>query len=192
MVRFAAPPSPAAPPRPNHSSRLSGPSLFEARKDRGLPDQQKGASNERTGSGNPAAPEVITEIELHWVRLLSYDTIADFLSAIASYTCDSKPNDGKYTNPHQAIVGALTKALWENQQITEFADLDGQGWGDLECTFVGLATDWYFNQREALRKMRADASDPRAQLSSEEIVEQAARGMAEAVSEVLNTKAPRH
>jgi len=29
----------------------------------------------------------------------------------------------------------------KTQRITEFADLDGQDWGELHCTFVGLATD---------------------------------------------------
>jgi hypothetical protein len=102
------------------------------------------------------APEVVTEIELHSVRLLSYGTIEEFLSAIASFVCDRNPKDSKsYTNPNQAIVGALTKALWGTQQITGFADLDGQDWGELECSFVGLATNWYFNRRQALQKKRA-------------------------------------
>jgi hypothetical protein len=131
-------------------------------------------------SYDATAPEVITEIELHSVRLLHYDRIEEFLSAIASYTCDRKAKDGNYTNPNQAIVGALTKALWETQQITEFADLDGQDWGELHCTFVGLATGWYFNQREALRKKRADTSDPRAQLpTKEEIIEKLQSEMSE-------------
>jgi hypothetical protein len=144
-------------------------------------------------SYDAATPEVITEIEIDMVRLLSYDTIGGFLSTIASYVCERNPKDSKsHTNPNQAIVGALTKALWDTHHISEFADLDGQGWGELHCSFVGLATPWYFNRREALRKKRADASDPRAQLSTEEIVEQAARGMAEAVSEAMTPKAPRH
>src|SRR5262249_30438907 len=125
---------------------------------------------------NDATPEVITEIELRWVRLLSYDTIDDFLGAIAGFVCDRNTKDGKYTDPNQAIVGALTKALWGTQEITEFGDLDGQGWGELQCTFVGLATGWYFNRRDALRKKRADASDPRAQLSTEEILEHTSTG----------------
>jgi hypothetical protein len=133
-----------------------------------------------------ATPKVITEIELHSVRLLHYNTIAGFLSEIASYVCERNPGDGQYTNPNQAIVGAMTKALWGTQEITEFADLDGQDWGELECTFVGPATGWYFNRREALRRKRADASDLRAQVSTKEIVEQ----MSEAVSEALR-KQPR-
>jgi hypothetical protein len=101
-------------------------------------------------------PEVITEIEFDSVRLLTYDTIAGFLGTIADYVCDRNPGDGKYTNPNSAIVGALAKALWETQRISEFADLDGQGWGELHCTFVGLATDWYFRRRQALQEKRID------------------------------------
>jgi len=134
---------------------------------------------------------VRTEIELHSVRLLTYESIAGFLSSIAMHTCESDPEDGKPTDPHQVIVAALTKALWDTQRITEFADLDGQDWGELSLQFNGLATAWYFNRRELLRKKRADTSDPRAQLpTTKEAAEQAARGMAEAVSEALR-KQPR-
>jgi hypothetical protein len=134
-------------------------------------------------------PEVTTEIELRWVRLLSYDTIVDFLSAIAMFVCDSNRKDGKPTNPDQTIAVAVTKALWETQQITQFADLDGQDWGELSLHFCGLPTRLYFDQREALQKKRADASDPRAQLSTKvkEIAEQVRSGM----SEALGTKTPR-
>jgi hypothetical protein len=135
-------------------------------------------------------PNVVTEIELHSVRLLSYESVAGFLSSIAMHTCDKNPKDGKPTDPSQVIVATLTKALWETQRITEFADLDGQDWGDVSLQFNGLATDFYFTRREALRKKRADASDPGAQLpTSQEIAEQA-RGVAEAVAEALG-KQPR-
>jgi len=81
----------------------------------------------RPGHGHSydaATPEVITEIEIDSVRLLSYDTIEDFLSTIASYVCDRNPKDRKsHTDPNQAIVGALTKALWDTHHISEFADL---------------------------------------------------------------------
>jgi hypothetical protein len=103
-----------------------------------------------------AIPEVITEVELHSVRLLSYDTIADFLSAIAMYTCDSNSKDGKSTNPNQAIADALNRALWQSQRITEFADLDGQDWGELSLHLHGLATPFYFKRREALQKKRVE------------------------------------
>src|SRR5262249_16113283 len=66
---------------------------------------------------NDATPEVITEIELRWVRLLVYDTIDDFLGVIAGFVCDRNTKDGKYTDPNQAIVGALTKALKKSRSL---------------------------------------------------------------------------
>jgi hypothetical protein len=50
---------------------------------------------------------------------------------------------------------ATTKALWQNQQITEFEDLDGQDWGELALRLQGKATPWYLDQKEALIKMQA-------------------------------------
>jgi hypothetical protein len=58
-----------------------------------------------------AAPQVITEIELHSVRLLSYDTIADFLSAIASYVCDRKRRGVTTLPPPRAsLLSAVIRA----------------------------------------------------------------------------------
>jgi hypothetical protein len=102
-------------------------------------------------------PKVLTEIELGSVRLLSFDSIGDFLSAIAMCVCDDKAKyeeDEYHTNTNQVIVGALTKALWQSQQITEFADLDGQDWGELSLHLQGRASAWYIDQREALQAKR--------------------------------------
>jgi len=52
----------------------------------------------------------------------------------------------------QTIVGALAKALWQNQQITQFEDLDGQAWGELALHLYGEASRWHFEQREALMR----------------------------------------
>src|SRR5262249_24400042 len=100
-------------------------------------------------------------------------------NSIALHTCENNQKDGKSTNPSEAINAALTNALWQTQHISEYADLDGQGWGELHCTSVGRATDWYFRRREALRKMRADGSTPRE--SAKKILEQ----MSEEISEAL-------
>jgi hypothetical protein len=97
---------------------------------------------------------VMTDIEVESVRLLSFDSITEFLGAIAMHVCDSKNKTDETSDVHQAITTALTKALWKNQQITEFEDLDGQDWGELELHLQGLAPPWYFNRREALRKQR--------------------------------------
>lgn len=102
-----------------------------------------------------AAPRVITEVELQYVRLLSFDNIAGFLGTIAMHVCDDNPKSDEYFNAYQAIVGALTKALWQTQQITEFDDLDGQDWGELQLQLRGVASPWYIRRREALQKARA-------------------------------------
>lgn len=103
----------------------------------------------------PEAPnlttELITTIELHRVRLLRFDSIAEFLGAVARHVCDRDAVGARYTNASQAIIAALTKALWQTQQISEFGDLDGQDWGELSLHLYGLAPTWYFDQREALR-----------------------------------------
>jgi hypothetical protein len=104
-------------------------------------------------------PKVLTEIELNSVRLLSFDSIVDFLNVVALYICDDKAKyeeDEYHTNTNQAIVGALTKALWQSQQITEFADLNGQDWGELSLHLQGRASAWYFERKEALRAKRRE------------------------------------
>jgi len=40
----------------------------------------------------------------------------------------------------------MTKALWSDQRIKEFVDLDGQEWGDLSLQFQGYASDWDFRR----------------------------------------------
>jgi hypothetical protein len=98
-------------------------------------------------------PNVLTEIELGSVRLLSFDNIVHFLGAIAMHICDDTQTSGeygKYTDANKAIVGATTKALWQTQQITEFEE--GQDWGELSLHLNGLVTPWYFDRREALGK----------------------------------------
>lgn len=97
-------------------------------------------------------PNVFTEIELESVRLLSFENITDFLGAIAMHVCNSKQKSDENSDLHQAIADAVMKALWQTQQITEYANLDGQDWGDLELHLRGVAPRWYFNRREALLK----------------------------------------
>jgi hypothetical protein len=102
-----------------------------------------------------ATPKVITEIELDMVRLLTFDNITEFLGAIAMHVCKKHPEDGEYFDANQAILGALTKALWESQTITEYRDLDAPDWGELELHLQGNASDWYFSRRELMQKQRA-------------------------------------
>lgn len=49
-----------------------------------------------------------------------FDNIAEFLGAVAMHVCEDNPKNDENINVNQAIVGALTKALWYNQQITEY------------------------------------------------------------------------
>jgi hypothetical protein len=88
-----------------------------------------------------------------------FDNIAEFLGAVAMHVCEDNSKSDENINVNQAIVGALTKALWYNRQITEYEDLDGQDWGDLSLHFHGQATPWYFNRREALKSSRPNVSD---------------------------------
>ena len=104
-------------------------------------------------------PNVITEIEIDSVRLLSFGSVAGFLKDIAAHVCDSKAKTDSNFDANSAIVGALTKALWETQRITEFEDLDGQGWGQLSLQLHGHASPWYFSRREALQKKPALRSE---------------------------------
>src|SRR5262249_34008193 len=43
------------------------------------------------------APRVITRLRLDYVRLLSFDAVQNFLSAIALHTCDASPNSKGYS-----------------------------------------------------------------------------------------------
>jgi hypothetical protein len=104
---------------------------------------------------NAATPKVLAEIELECVRLLSFDNIAGVLGDIAMHVCKKHPEDGEYFDANQAIVGVLTKALWESQTITEYRDLDAPDWGELELHLQGNASDWYFSRRELMQKQRA-------------------------------------
>jgi hypothetical protein len=128
---------------------------------------------------SPQAPNVITEVQLDSVRLLSFNSIASFLSGIAAYVCDDKAHYEKHerhSDANQAITAALTEALWSNQQITEFEDLDGQGWGELYLHLQGRASHSYFKRREALQaKRRSGQDDGRA------LVRKLAEEMGEAV-----------
>ena len=103
-----------------------------------------------------ATPKVTTEIELDMVRLLTFDTITGFINAIAMHVCEKNPKDGEYFDANKAIFGALIKALWESQTITEHKDLDAPGWGELEFHLQGNASEWYLSRRALIQKQRAE------------------------------------
>jgi hypothetical protein len=99
-------------------------------------------------------PVVRTNIQMNWVRLLSFATLSGFLYSIAEHVCgpDQTANE---TDPiaqgaRSSIDAALTRVLWHTQQIDEF-DISDADYGTLELQFNGFATDWYFRRRQALR-----------------------------------------
>ncbi len=104
------------------------------------------------GDYGAETPAIFTEIELHSIRLLSFDSVAGFLRDIAMHVTDRKAKTDVDFDVNHAIVSALTKALWETQRITEFEDLDGQDWGELSLHLQGHAPSWYFRRREALQR----------------------------------------
>ena len=99
-----------------------------------------------------ATPKVTTEIELGMVQLLTFDTITGFINAIAMHVCEKNPKDGEYFDANKAIFGALIKALWEYQTITEHKDLDAPGWGELEFHLQGNTSEWYLSRRALIQK----------------------------------------
>lgn len=69
----------------------------------------------------PDNPIIYADIELDWVRLLSFDQITDLLHGIAYHLCSDSIQDAT-----SRIHVALTKLLWNDLKITG-TDLDGQG-----------------------------------------------------------------
>jgi hypothetical protein len=89
-------------------------------------------------------PNMHTEIELEYVRLLHYDDIGEFLSAIAVHVCDTTEDRVQW---RMAIESATTRALWQMQHISEFG-MDDEDYGELRLQFNDSA-DWYFRRRSA-------------------------------------------
>ena len=106
------------------------------------------------------APRVITRLRVDYVRLLSFDAVRNFLSAIALHTCDASPDSKEYSQATQAIDRAMTEVLWQTQQISTFG-MNGKDWGKLDLRLDGTA-GWYFERRGALRRNRAGAFAKRA------------------------------
>src|SRR5262249_27445292 len=88
-------------------------------------------------------PNVLTEIELDWVRLLPHDAISGFLSDVALHVRDE---DDDAESHIIAIECAITRVLWETQRVE--TGMDGEGYGELRWQFRGSA-NWYFRRRSA-------------------------------------------
>jgi hypothetical protein len=92
------------------------------------------------------SPRVIAELELEDVRLLSFDSVRDFLVAIALHTCDPAPGSKEYIDAQQAIDRAMTAVVWEAIRVSEY-DF-GADYGQIDLRLDGSA-EWYFRRRKA-------------------------------------------
>jgi hypothetical protein len=111
-------------------------------------------------------PALFTEINLDCVRLLDFDSVTSFLREIAMHVYDSKAKTDVDFDVNHAIDAALIEALWQTQRITQFEDLDGQGWGELSLHLQGHAPAWYFRRREAYEPRGADGRPSSCPLSA--------------------------
>jgi hypothetical protein len=92
--------------------------------------------------------DIYTRLELHWVRLLGYDEVAEFLTILATHVVDPKPQNSEYVAATNAINAAMLKALWDSNRISKF-DLGGDdvNWGELELRLHGTPT-FYSGRRD--------------------------------------------
>jgi hypothetical protein len=90
---------------------------------------------------NVSETNVNASIELQWVRLLGFDTLAEFLGGVATHI-DSSEESGK------RIHAEITRSLWNSLDITP-DDYDGLlDWGELEITLTGNA-QFYFDRKNS-------------------------------------------
>lgn len=96
--------------------------------------------------------EIRASIELVWVRLLSWDTVVDFLHAIAIHIDSSNSFDSGLR-----IQAAMSRCLWDSFIIHD-EDL-GLEWGELTLTLQGFAK-FYFDRKnsEAFNQMKFSAN----------------------------------
>jgi hypothetical protein len=103
-------------------------------------------------------PQVYTNVQIDWSRLLGYRTITEFLDAIASHVTNGSPKSDEYVSVRQGIQAALTEMLWSKHSISEFdrvfANEEDMDWGELNVSFHGAA-EWYITRRNAWHKTAA-------------------------------------
>jgi hypothetical protein len=85
--------------------------------------------------------KVQASIELEWVRLLSWDNLTSFLSAVATHV-----NSADDFNNFANIQGSMSRCLWDSLVVRD-QDL-GLDWGSLEVTLQGMA-DFYFSRKDS-------------------------------------------
>ncbi len=94
---------------------------------------------------SPEKPEVFTDIQLEWPRVLSFSTIHELLAGVASHVCDPNPHTKEYFDARSSINRAIMEVMWRAQQYDE--DDLGHDFGQLELSLHGSAT-WYLYKRQ--------------------------------------------
>ena len=79
-----------------------------------------------------------TEVNIDWMRLLSYGAIQNFLHGIALHVCNADHDTNEYLQTCIGIDRALTRTLWQTQTIMQ-SDLDDQSYGELDLQLEGSA-----------------------------------------------------
>jgi hypothetical protein len=85
-------------------------------------------------------PNIRASINLTWIRLLSWDTVMDFLGSVAAHVDDDVDSHGNSLR----IQNAMNRCLWDSLVI-HYEDF-GLDWGDLDVTLQGSAR-FYFDRR---------------------------------------------
>jgi hypothetical protein len=96
-------------------------------------------------------PEVHTNIEISWARLLSMDDITNFLDCIAMHVTNPRQDSAEYAAARRTIHFALTKCLWGTYRVSEFKGFEAQDWGELELSLDGSA-EWYLERAPGWRR----------------------------------------
>jgi hypothetical protein len=94
-------------------------------------------------------PNVTTHIHLNCARLLPFDTIREFLKAIAGHVCYNSLDSKEYFQAHQAIDRAMMEALWRSNQL-DVQNFRLPDTGEINLRLDGIASR-YLETREFLR-----------------------------------------
>jgi hypothetical protein len=92
-------------------------------------------------------PQVITHVQLDFVRVLSFDAIRTFLTDIALHTCDFRPGTKEYFQAEHAIDRAMTEVLWQISRVSRFGLDFADDYGEINLRLDGTAT-WYVGRRD--------------------------------------------
>ncbi len=98
-------------------------------------------------------PNLITRIDLKFIRLFSLEAIGSFLGVIIKHVCSDDTNSQERAQATRAVESAVMRVLWENQRIHQHTR--DRHWGEIRVDIRGTASGWYFRRREALYKQQA-------------------------------------